>query len=48
MQTILTEQTSILETVKKEVLDNIGSTNRWTREKAIYILTSSLDPKSDW
>lgn len=47
MQSILTEQASILETVKKEVLDNIGSTSRWTREKAIYILTSSLDPKSE-
>lgn len=47
MQTIIMSIDSILDTAKQEVLDNIASTSRKTRERAIYLLTSSLDTKSE-
>jgi hypothetical protein len=48
MQEILIERvTQLIDTAKEKIIDNIASTRRSTREKAINCLTALLDPTSE-
>lgn len=46
-QDILAERAQLIDTVDPWVLDRIASTSRLTRERAIYALSSSLNPASE-